>query len=125
MRMASQGPRPPAPDPADPERVGPYRIESRIGRGGMGAVYLGRAPDGRPVAVKVVRPDLADDPRFLARFRGEAANAARVASFCTAQVLDHGAGDGVAYLVTEYIEGPTLRERIASDGPLRSLMGVC
>src|SRR3954453_2242827 len=50
--------------PDDPTRVGRYRIEARIGEGGMGAVYLGRDPGGRAVAVKVVRPDLAGDRMF-------------------------------------------------------------
>ncbi|GAA4103923.1 protein kinase domain-containing protein [Actinomadura miaoliensis] len=101
-----------------PPRVGRYRIEAKIGEGGMGAVYLGRGPDGRPVAVKVVRPGLAGDPAFLARFRDEARNAERVAAFCTAQVLEHGEDDGVAYLVTEYIEGPSLLGHVTDNGPL-------
>ncbi|GLZ14484.1 hypothetical protein Acsp04_47190 [Actinomadura sp. NBRC 104425] len=106
------------PRPDLPSRVGRYRIEAKIGEGGMGAVYLGRDPDGRPVAVKVVRPGLADDPAFLARFRDEARNAERVAAFCTAQVLEHGEDDGVAYLVTEYIEGPSLLRHVTDNGPL-------
>ncbi|MCP2339458.1 protein kinase domain-containing protein [Actinomadura rupiterrae] len=109
--------------PDDPVRVGAYRIESKIGEGGMGAVYLGRAPaedggDGRRVAVKVVRPELAGDPAFLARFHDEAVNAERVASFCTAQVLEHGRDLGLAYLVTEYIEGPSLLQHMNRSGPL-------
>ncbi|MBT2211599.1 protein kinase [Actinomadura sp. NEAU-AAG7] len=102
----------------DPARVGPYRIEARIGAGGMGAVYLGRGPDGRPVAVKVVQPELASDPMFLARFHDEAANAQRVASFCTAQVLDHGEDGGLAYMATEYIDGPTLLQHVRENGAL-------
>ncbi|MFC4909982.1 protein kinase domain-containing protein [Actinomadura gamaensis] len=109
--------------PDDPVRVGAYRIESKIGEGGMGAVYLGRAPveeggDGRRVAVKVVRPELAGDAAFLARFHDEAVNAERVASFCTAQVLEHGRDLGLAYLVTEYIEGPSLLQYMNQSGPL-------
>ncbi|WP_262402885.1 serine/threonine-protein kinase, partial [Actinomadura sp. CNU-125] len=112
----------PDPRPRGPRegRSLPDRVADRAGRhgGGLPRARAGRAGgrgEGRP-------PDLADDPRFLARFHGEAANAARVASFCTAQVLDHGDENGVAYLVTEYIEGPTLRERIKSDGPLSPAM---
>ncbi|WP_019634176.1 protein kinase domain-containing protein [Actinomadura atramentaria] len=108
----------PARRPGDPERVGPYRIEARLGEGGMGAVYLGRAADGTAVAVKVVRPDLAGHPAFLARFRDEARNARRVASFCTAQVLDHGTDGPTAYLATEFIEGPSLQQQLDADGPL-------
>src|SRR5690606_2666277 len=93
-------------------------IEARIGEGGMGAVYLGRDPEGRPVAVKVVRSALAGDRTFLARFHDEAANAQRVASFCTAQVLEHGDDLGLAYMVTEYIDGPSLLEHVTENGPL-------
>ncbi|WP_242907022.1 protein kinase domain-containing protein [Actinomadura terrae] len=102
----------------DPAQVGRYRIEARIGAGGMGAVYLGRDPAGRPVAVKVVQPELASDPMFLARFHDEAANAQRVASFCTAQVLEHGEDGGLAYLATEYIDGPTLLQHVRENGAL-------
>lgn len=104
--------------PGDPRRIGEYPLEAKLGEGGMGAVYLGRGRDGRPVAVKVVRAELAGDPAFAARFRDEVANAQKVASFCTAQVLDHGAEGGRPYLVTEYIEGPSLQEHVAEHGAL-------
>jgi Tol biopolymer transport system component len=84
----------------------------------MGAVYLGRAPDGRQVAIKVVRPELAQDAAFVARFRDEVANAERVASFCTAQVLDHGESAGRAYMVTEYIDGVSLKDYVKANGEL-------
>ncbi|MGH3387330.1 MAG: serine/threonine-protein kinase, partial [Actinomadura sp.] len=105
----------------DPRRIGPYELLARLGEGGMGTVYLGHAPearDGGLVAVKVLRPELAFDEAFLARFRDEVANAARVASFCTARVLDHGAADGRVFMVTEYIDGPSLKAQVARDGPL-------
>ncbi|GAA4241682.1 hypothetical protein GCM10022254_71490 [Actinomadura meridiana] len=104
--------------PDDPTRIGRYGIEAKIGEGGMGAVYLGRDPAGRPVAVKVVRPALAGDPSFLARFHDEAANARRVASFCTAHVLEHGDDLGLSYMVTEYIDGPSLLAHIGTNGAL-------
>jgi serine/threonine protein kinase len=106
----------------DPTTVGGYEIAGRIGEGGMGTVYLGRAPDGRPVAIKVVRTELSGDKVFLARFRDEVVNAERVASFCTAQVLDHGEIDGRAYMVTEFIEGPSLSEYVRNNGPLSAGM---
>ncbi|MEU9871200.1 protein kinase [Actinomadura sp. NPDC048021] len=104
--------------PDDPSRIGRYRIEAKIGEGGMGAVYLGRDTDGRAVAVKVVRAELAGDRTFLARFHDEAANAQRVASFCTAQVLEHGEDLGLAYMVTEYIDGPSLLQHVSANGAL-------
>ncbi|WP_246199023.1 protein kinase domain-containing protein [Actinomadura syzygii] len=104
--------------PDEPTRIGRYRIEAKVGEGGMGAVYLGRDPDGRAVAVKVVRSVLAGDQTFLARFHDEAANAQRVASFCTAQVLEHGEDQGLAYMVTEYIDGPSLLDHVGENGAL-------
>ena len=52
----------------DPARVGRYRVTARLGAGGMGVVYLGETQDGYPVAIKVLRPELADNPEFRTRF---------------------------------------------------------
>ena len=62
----------------DPSRVGRYRLTARLGAGGMGVVYLGVSWDGSPVAVKVLRPELADDPEFRARFSREVGSLMRV-----------------------------------------------
>ena len=75
---------------SDPRAVGAYTLTGRLGAGGMGAVYLGRSPEGAPVAVKMIRDELGLDPGFRARFEREVSSAERVASFCTAAVLDHG-----------------------------------
>ncbi len=103
---------------ADPRAVGVYTLTGRLGAGGMGAVYLGRSPEGTPVAVKMIRDELGADPGFRARFEREVSSAERVASFCTAAVLDHGLHEGHPYLVTEYIEGPTLLAQVLARGPL-------
>ncbi|GAA1363926.1 serine/threonine-protein kinase [Catellatospora chokoriensis] len=105
--------------PGDPRQAGGVRLLGRLGEGGMGVVFLGRDAAGRLVAVKVIRADLARDRRFRARFAAEAAAARRVARFCTAQVLDAGTDGELAYLVTEYIEGPTLTAALDADGPMR------
>jgi serine/threonine protein kinase len=88
--------------PGDPEFAGRYRLLSRLGEGGQGVVYLGQAPDGRRVAVKVLR----NGDERLAK---EIDAARRVEPFCIAQVLDASLG-GMPYIVTEYIEGPSLQE---------------
>ncbi|MEX5710508.1 PASTA domain-containing protein [Parafrankia sp. FMc6] len=101
----------------EPTRIGDYQLLGLLGRGGMGSVYLGRSPAGRQVAVKVVRSDLAADPEFLRLFHREAQLARRVARFCTAEVLDVGEDAGRPFLVTEYVDGPTLWDAVNSGGP--------
>ncbi|URM98886.1 protein kinase [Actinomadura madurae] len=104
--------------PGDPSAIGAYALVGRLGEGGMGAVYLGRDGGGRYVAIKVIRSELSADEGFRARFRDEVSNAQRVASFCTAKVLDHGEDGGRPYLVTEYVDGTPLDEYIENGGPL-------
>ncbi|GAA4611578.1 serine/threonine-protein kinase [Actinoallomurus liliacearum] len=105
-------------DAADPRQVGPYRLEGRLGGGGMGQVFLGRSPGGRPVAVKVVRPELAGDERFRERFAVEVEAARRVGGFYTAQVVDADVRADPPWLVTAYVPGPSLHEAVRSHGPL-------
>lgn len=103
----------------DPARVGRYELIGRLGVGGMGTVYLGRNDD-RVVAVKVIRPELALDSSFRARFRDEARVARGVAAFCTAQVLDADPDADPPYIVTEYIDGVPLDHVVQTKGPLPS-----
>ncbi|MEO3824634.1 serine/threonine-protein kinase [Actinomadura sp. B10D3] len=106
-------------EPADPRQVGGHRLLGRLGSGGMGTVYLGADPEsGGRVAVKTIHPHLAGDPSYRRRFKDEAYLASRVASFCTARVIAHGEDDGRPYLVTEYVGGISLHDRLAGGGPL-------
>ncbi|MGA4989759.1 protein kinase domain-containing protein [Nonomuraea bangladeshensis] len=102
----------------DPRQAGPYTLLGRLGEGGMGTVYLGRAPDGARVAVKLINARMSADPGFRRRFAREVAAARRVARFCTAPVLDADVDGDPAYLVTEYVEGPSLGDAVRASGPL-------
>jgi len=103
-----------------PERIGKYSIARRLGRGGMGEVWLGRNPDlDIPVAIKTLAPHLVDDdPSFVERFVLEARTAARLNHPHIVRIFDAGSDDGVHYLVMEYVEGGSLRELLATTGPL-------
>ncbi|MFC6085424.1 serine/threonine-protein kinase, partial [Sphaerisporangium aureirubrum] len=105
--------------PGDPERVGEYELTSRLGEGGQGVVYLGRSPAGALVAVKLLRSDLAQNEEALARFVREVSTAERVATFCTAQVIETGVAGHRPYIVSEYVDGPTLDAVVEEDGARR------
>ncbi|MEV0661000.1 serine/threonine-protein kinase [Actinomadura luteofluorescens] len=100
--------------PADPEQLGAYRLASRLGEGGQGVVYLGHAPNGARVAVKVFHPQLTGAIDTFAR---ELEAAKQVARFCIAQVLDSGAVGERRYIVSEYVDGPPLSRVVAEHGP--------
>ncbi|MFH8397604.1 protein kinase [Streptomyces anulatus] len=104
--------------PDDPQWVGPYRLDGRLGEGGMGSVFLGTSPGGRKVAVKLIRRELSEAPQFRERFAREVDAARRVGGFHTAQVVDADPGAASPWLVTAYIPGPTLHEVVAESGPL-------
>ncbi|WP_407110883.1 PQQ-binding-like beta-propeller repeat protein [Streptomyces sp. DSM 116494] len=104
--------------PDDPRELGSYRLLRRLGAGGMGRVYLARSPGGRTVAVKVVRPDLAADPDFRARFRHEAEIAKAVSGRFTAPVVDADPEASLPWLATSYVLGPDLTDVVAAHGAL-------
>ena len=104
--------------PEDPQLIGPYRLRGRLGTGGMGRVYLGLSPGGRPAAVKVIRADLAADPEFRARFRREIAVARKVSGLFTAPVIDADVDGRMPWLATAYVEGPSLADAVSQQGPL-------
>lgn len=104
--------------PNDPTRIGPYRVIAELGRGAMGRVLLGAGPDGRPVAVKVIREWLAEEEEFRARFREEVRKSRKVSGQYTAAVVKAGPDDPVPWLASEFLRGPTLGAAIEATGPL-------
>ncbi|NSC22911.1 serine/threonine protein kinase [Streptomyces albus subsp. chlorinus] len=105
--------------PEDPVGIGGYRLLRRLGAGGMGRVYLGRSSGGRTVAVKLVKPELACDPAFRARFRLEVEAARRVGERWTAPVLDADTEADTPWVATGYIAGPSLAQVVAAGQPAR------
>ena len=102
----------------DPRQIGTYRLRARLGAGGMGQVFLGYSPAGRPVAVKVIHRELAHDPEFRVRFRREVAAARAVSGAYTAPVIAAGPDDDPPWLATVFVPGPSLAEAVTSAGPL-------
>lgn len=103
---------------SDPAKVGDYRLLARIGGGAMGAVYLARSRGGRVVAIKVARPELAEDAEFRERFRREVDMARSVGGFWTAAVVDAEPDAEQPWLATEYVPGPTLHSAVSDHGAL-------
>jgi eukaryotic-like serine/threonine-protein kinase len=105
-------------EPGDPQVIGPYQLRGRLGVGGMGLVFLGVCAGSRPVAVKVVRADLATDPEFRARFQREVAVARRVSGPFTAPVIDADLDGPEPWLATSYVAGPSLADAVSEHGCL-------
>ncbi|WUI02001.1 serine/threonine protein kinase [Spirillospora sp. NBC_00431] len=104
-------------EPGDPRALGQYEVVGRLGAGGQGAVFLGRAPGGEYVAVKLLHAQMANDPAARARFTREVAAAQKVEPFCTARVLEADVHGDQPYVVSEFIDGPSLHDVVAHDGP--------
>ncbi|MFJ7156199.1 protein kinase [Streptomyces sp. NPDC101118] len=102
----------------DPQMVAGYRLAARLGSGGMGKVYLSHTPGGRPVAIKVIRPEFAEDAEFRRRFKQEVQSAQRVQGLFTAPVIDADADGPVPWLATAYVPGPTVAAAVAEHGAL-------
>jgi predicted Ser/Thr protein kinase len=99
----------------DPREVGVYRLLGRLGEGGQGVVFLADSPAGSRAAVKLLPPTT--NPQVRSRFLKEVAAAQRVARFCTAQVLDAGIFERRPFIVSEYVDGPSLVEVVEQLGP--------
>jgi Tol biopolymer transport system component len=102
-------------------RLGPYRIESPIGAGGMGEVYRARDTRlDRTVAIKLLAADIAADPQFRERFDREARTISSLdhPNICTLFDIGHDDAAGVDYLVMQHLEGETLADRLANGVPV-------
>ncbi|QEV49039.1 serine/threonine protein kinase [Streptomyces vinaceus] len=110
--------------PEDPATVGGYRLAAVLGAGGMGKVYLSYTPGGRPIALKVIRPEFSEDPEFRRRFQQEVRAAQRVQGLYTAPVIDFDTEGSQPWLATAYVPGPSLSHAVAGYGrlPLRSVL---
>ncbi len=98
---------------------GRYRLESRIGSGGMSTVYLAHDETlERPVAVKLMNREVASDSDQLERFRREARAVAKLSHPNLVQVIDAGEDDNRPYIVFEYVDGENLKQRIHKQGRL-------
>ncbi|MBB2913917.1 putative Ser/Thr protein kinase [Streptosporangium becharense] len=102
----------------DGERLGPYRLLSRLGAGGFGEVHLGLDPEGRTVAVKILHPHVAADETALTRLAREVETMRRVRGRHVAEVLDASLAGERPYLVTRYVQGRALSTVVAAGGPL-------
>lgn len=96
-----------------------YRIKERIGGGGMANVYLARDIIlERDVAIKVLRPEFANDPEFIERFDREAQAATSLSHPNIVNIYDVGDEEEILYIVMEYVDGLTLKEYIIENGPI-------
>ncbi|MGV9565720.1 serine/threonine-protein kinase [Streptomyces sp. NPDC003480] len=102
----------------DPRVVGSYRLHRRLGAGGMGVVYLGSDKRGQRVALKVIRPDLAEDQEFRSRFAREVSAARRIRGGCTARLVAADLEADRPWFATQYVPGPSLHDKVAEEGPL-------
>ncbi|WP_208868243.1 protein kinase domain-containing protein [Microbispora triticiradicis] len=100
------------------DRLGPYRLLRRLGEGGMGVVHLALDPQGRQVAVKVLRPEVAGDDVARRRLSREVETMRRVRGRHIAEVVDADVTGRRPYIVTRYVPGRALDEIVKKDGPL-------
>ncbi|MDL4818724.1 serine/threonine-protein kinase [Actinomadura opuntiae] len=100
------------------DRIGHYSVLQTLGEGGMGVVYLGADPEGRNVAIKVLRPAVAGDATARRRLAREVDSMRRVHSPHVAEILDADVTADQPYIVTQYVPGRTLEEVVEENGPI-------
>ncbi|WP_431893930.1 protein kinase domain-containing protein [Nonomuraea sp. bgisy101] len=102
----------------DPSQLGSFTLSGRIGEGGQGIVYLGADNQGERAAIKLLHVKFSGDTTARSRFARELKAAQRVASFCTARVIEADLEGNTPYIASEYIDGLSLRDVVERDGPL-------
>ncbi|SDH85703.1 serine/threonine-protein kinase [Nonomuraea jiangxiensis] len=102
----------------DPTELGSFRLSGRVGEGGQGIVYLGVNDQGERAAIKLLHVKFSGDTIARSRFARELKAAQRVASFCTARVIEADLEGDTPYIASEYIDGRALRDLVDTDGPL-------
>ncbi len=109
----------------DPSKLGHFNLLEEIAHGGMGTVYRAFDPTlNREVAIKVLRGELAHDPKFLNDFLQEARSAAAISHPHIVQIYFVGEEKSQYYIVMELLQGRTIREIIEKDGPLPEERGL-
>lgn len=124
--LYGQQPAPQSPPPASPafkdklpDAIGPYKIQRKLGEGGMADVYLGVEPGNpRPVALKVMRDHLTNDPTFVQRFAHEARATVGMRHDNIVEVLSYGDKDGRYYMACEFVDGGTVSDLLEKLGRL-------
>ena len=109
-------------EPSDPRSVGSYRLLGRIGSGATGIVYKAESSSGLIVAIKIIRPEIADAPNVRERLRREASALKLVAGARTVGMTEIDADSPAPFLVMEFIDGQDLSKQVAESGPLRGAM---
>ena len=102
--------------PSDPSAFGEYSVTGRLGKGGQGVVYLAEDGNGEEHAVKVLNDQWAEDSDLRKRFVKEVLAAQKVASFCTAAIIDAQLDEDPPYVVSEFVPGKDLQETVSQDG---------
>ncbi|MFF9851300.1 serine/threonine-protein kinase [Streptomyces litmocidini] len=102
----------------DPTTVAGYRLAARLGAGGMDKVHLSYTPGGRPVAIKLIRPEFDQDAEFRRRLAQEVRSAQRVQGLFTAPVIDADPEGAQPWLATAYLPGPSLADAVVAHGAL-------
>ncbi|MEP6815372.1 MAG: serine/threonine-protein kinase [Marmoricola sp.] len=116
--MTQPGPAPAGQTQPDEQRVGDYRLIARIGEGGMGVVHLAQGPDGRRVALKVLRQHIVGDEEARERLAREVSSLRRITSPRIAEVLDADPYGPTPFVATRYVPGLSLHEHVRQEGPI-------